>query len=84
VSERLLIAFASAEGAVVRMLGLIERRGYSLRTVSMEASAEGASMMVEAGPRGRARNTEVLARQLARLVDVQSVSILTPGQDSPA
>ena len=39
VTERLTISFAPAEGAVLRMLGLVERRGYELRGVTMERAA---------------------------------------------
>jgi acetolactate synthase-1/3 small subunit/acetolactate synthase II small subunit len=84
VSERLVINFTPAEGAAIRMLGLVERRGYSLRGLSMEEQADGASMTIDLEPRDPSRRIEVVARQLDRLVDVNSVSIVTARQGSLA
>jgi acetolactate synthase-1/3 small subunit/acetolactate synthase II small subunit len=84
VSERLMISFTPAEGAVVRMLGLVERRGYSLLGLAMEERADGASMTIDLEPRDASRRVEVVARQLDRLVDVNSVSVVTPKQGSPS
>ena len=84
MSERLLIIFRPGEGALVRMLGLIERRGYSVQTISMEARSDSASMVVDIGARDSERRSEVLARQLARLIDVISVSLVAPVRKSAA
>jgi acetolactate synthase regulatory subunit len=84
VSERLVVSFTPAEGAVIRMLGLLERRGYSLRGLAMEERADCASMTIDLEPRDASRRVEVVARQLDRLVDVNSVSIVTASQGSPA
>jgi len=84
VSERLMISFTPAEGAVVRMLGLVERRGYSLRGLAMEEFPNGASIVIDVEPRDASRRVEVVARQLDRLIDVNSVSILTATQASPS
>jgi acetolactate synthase-1/3 small subunit/acetolactate synthase II small subunit len=74
VTERLTINFTPAEGAVLRMLGLIERRGYLVRGISMREEAQGASLMVDVQPRDSGRRVDVMARQLGRLIDVNSVS----------
>jgi acetolactate synthase regulatory subunit len=79
-----MISFTPAEGAVVRMLGLVERRGYALRGLAMEEQANGASIMIDIEPRDSSRRVEVVARQLDRLVDVNSISILTAPQASPS
>ena len=84
MSERLVISFTPAEGAVVRMLGLVERRGYSLIGLAMEEQANGASIIIDVEPRDQSRRVQVIARQLDRLVDVNSVSILTATQASPS
>ena len=55
MSARLVVSFTPAEGAVVRMLGLVERRGYSLRSVAMEERADGASMTIHVEPRDSSR-----------------------------
>jgi acetolactate synthase regulatory subunit len=84
VSERLVVSFNPAEGAVIRVLGLVERRGYSLRGLAMEERADCASMTIDLEARDASRRVEVVARQLDRLVDVNSVSIVTASQGSPA
>jgi acetolactate synthase-1/3 small subunit/acetolactate synthase II small subunit len=84
VNQRLVVSFTPAEGAVVRMLGLVERRGYAVRRVNMEERIDGASMTIDLEPRDPARRVDVVARQLHRLVDVKSVSIVTQNQGSLA
>ena len=84
MSERLIVNFTPAEGAAIRMLGLVERRGYSLRGLTMEEQPGGASMTIDLEPRAPSRRIEVVARQLDRLVDVNSVSIVTASQGSVA
>jgi len=79
VNDRLIIEFNPAEGALLRMLGLIERRGYMLRGVAMNERPKGASLVVELEPRDVSRRIHVVAEQLRRLVDVNSVSLATPG-----
>lgn len=79
MSERLTIEFKPAEGAVLRMLGLIERRGYQLRAIAMNEQPKSASLVVEVEPRGVDRRVEVVAEQLRRLVEVNSVSLANTG-----
>ncbi|CAA9535948.1 MAG: hypothetical protein AVDCRST_MAG91-3343 [uncultured Sphingomonadaceae bacterium] len=70
---RLNIAFAPGEGALVRMLGLVERRGFDVRGVSM---ADG-SMMLDVEARDGSRRLDMLDLQLRRLVDVRDVRVAT-------
>jgi len=84
VSERLIISFTPAEGAVIRMLGLVERRGYALRGLAMEEQANTASLVLDVEPRDPSRRVEVIARQLDRLVEVNNVSIATGTQAAAA
>lgn len=79
MSARIDICFAPAEGAIVRMLGLIERRGFELSRVAM---ADEASLSVELAARDPARRLEVLAAQLGRLVEVRAVSFSPSPQES--
>jgi acetolactate synthase-1/3 small subunit/acetolactate synthase II small subunit len=80
----MIINFTPAEGAVIRMLGLIERRGYALRGIFMEERANGASMTIDVEPRDPSRRVEVIARQLDRLIEVNNVSIVTGTQAAAA
>jgi len=83
VSERIEISFAPAEGAVLRMLGLVERRGFIVSGMAMKTDADRASLTLDVAPRDAGRGLDVMARQLRRLVDVQSVSI-TPHHSGPS
>jgi acetolactate synthase regulatory subunit len=69
----LTVVLASGEGALLRALGLVGRRGFALRRVSARAHADG-TMEVELEGDDHGRDPDVLVRQLARLVDVVSVT----------
>jgi acetolactate synthase-1/3 small subunit/acetolactate synthase II small subunit len=72
---QLQISFRPAEGAVVRILGLIERRGFILRAIAVRAGDPDGAMRVDVAPRDpQGRRLDVLARQVARLIDVRSVA----------
>ena len=73
MTERLTIDFTPAEGAVVRMIGLVERRGYFVRGLAMNEQAS-ASLTMDVEPRDASRRVQVVAAQLGRLVDVKQVS----------
>ncbi|MGH8049849.1 MAG: ACT domain-containing protein [Arenimonas sp.] len=73
MSRRLEITMAASEGALIRVLGTVERRGYSLNTLHVEKTANEnmqISMEVESD-----RDANVLCRQLGRLYDVQNVNL---------
>lgn len=74
MTQRLTIDFTPAEGAVVRMIGLVERRGYVVRGLAMNEQADSASLTIDVEPRDAGRRVQVVAAQLARLVDVKQVS----------
>ena len=74
MTERLTIDFTPAEGAVVRMIGLVERRGYLVRGLAMNEEADSASLTMDVEPRDASRRVQVVAAQLGRLVDVKQVS----------
>ena len=70
MADRVHIQFANAEGALVRILGLIERRGYRL----LDAEARGGSLTLGLSPRDPGRRLDVLACQIRRLHDVIAVT----------
>ena len=74
---QLQIYFKPAEGAVVRILGLIERRGFRLRDIAVRDEDLDGSLVVDLSPRDGARRLDVLAQQVSRLIDVKAVSIGT-------
>ena len=79
MTERLTIDFTPAEGAVVRMIGLVERRGYVVRSLTMNEQADSASLTIDVDPRDPSRRVQVLSHQLGRLVDVTQVSLSANG-----
>ena len=60
-------------GALLRVLGLVERRGYTAVRLGVDAAADG-TLRVALSVRGT-RPTDLLARQLMRLVEVRSVEL---------
>jgi acetolactate synthase regulatory subunit len=75
--ERLTIDFTPAEGALVRMLGLVERRGYVIRELAVNEQAGAGSLVIDVEPRDPTRRVQVMAQQLDRLIDVNSVCLET-------
>ena len=84
MSERINITFTPGEGAVLRMLGLVERRGFLVRSIAMTEESSAATIAMDVEARDPGRRLEVVARQLGRLVDVQSVTVSTPAAGAPA
>ena len=83
MTERLTVSFAPAEGAVLRILGLVERRGYALRGLKMSEKGENGVIVVDVEPRDSSRRVNVVAQQLGRLVEVHSVALATRDAGSP-
>ena len=76
MSERVVIDFAVSEGAVVRMVRLVERRGFRVRGIAMAEEEERASLTLDLQPLDSKRCLDVLALQLQRLHEVREVSVL--------
>ena len=73
MKHTLHIQLSRCEGAVIRALGLIGRRGYSLDTCSVsEADDNGQAMVVTVTS---SRPGDLLRRQLERLHDVLHVEL---------
>jgi acetolactate synthase II small subunit len=71
MTEQLTIQLQRAEGSLVRLLGLTERRGFPM--VSVHAIPTGAdSLLVQLTVRSE-RPIEKLTHQLAKLYEVQRV-----------
>lgn len=69
----LQLTVAPREGALVRVLGLVERRGYAPVSVAF-ASGEDGDFELSLGVRG-SRPVELLVRQLSRLLEVKRVEV---------
>jgi acetolactate synthase II small subunit len=68
-TQRLVVEFTAEEGALVRMLGVVERRGFILRRTVMAELPCGrrATLALTVEPRDAGRSVETLALQLGRL-----------------
>ncbi len=79
--HKLRIQLRVCEGAIIRALGLIERRGFRLDAVTVgEAQGDGQSMdVVVSGD----RSPDLLQRQLERLHDVSRVAQVNNGGLEP-
>ena len=75
-NERIFVEFEAVEGAVLRMIGLIERRGFRIRKVAMSEQPCGrrGSLALVVAPTDPGRSVDVLARQLGRVHGVWNVS----------
>jgi len=70
---KLRIQLSNSEGAIIRALGLMERRGFILRTCSVnDSDASGREMDVTVTSE---RSGDLLRRQLERLHDVHHVEL---------
>ncbi len=69
------IDMTPAEGWLVRLLGLVERRGFEVEGVSAEAGPAGraSTIRLTARPRNPERTADVLIPQLRRLYGVHAV-----------
>jgi len=70
-----------SEGALIRVLGTIERRGFALVEINAgKPDADSYSVRLQLDGE---RDPEVLCRQLERLVDVRAVRLLPEPQEPP-
>ena len=74
-AERLVVEYMAGEGALVRMLGVVERRGFIVRRSVMAELPCGrrATLALTVEPRDAGRSVETLALQLGRLHGVGKV-----------
>jgi acetolactate synthase regulatory subunit len=70
------LSLARAEGAIVRTLGLIERRGFTVTAITTcnEVNSETLVLRLEIASEGRP--FDVLIRQILRLFDVHSALVI--------
>ena len=74
MTSHVVIDYAAAEGAVLRMIGLVERRGFRVRAIAMSEEGATGSLALDLVGDGPNRSLNVLALQLRRLHEVRNVS----------
>ena len=79
IKHTLKIEFEAEEGALVRLLGLIQRRGFTVVSMTMPESAHKRKIVTLAvTPTDSVHRIEVLQRQIVRLYEVRAVELVTP------
>lgn len=72
------VSLARAEGAIVRTLGLIERRGFVVESVTTRCDMHAEALVLRVEVASRGRPFDVLVRQILRLVDVRNAFLIEP------
>ena len=80
MNHTLRMTIQKVEGAIIRLLGLIERRGFSV--TAMNAHSDDAAQQVEITLqlRSTGRSVDTLTRQIEKLYDVRSVACLAASE----
>jgi|AntRauTorcE11897_2_1112592.scaffolds.fasta_scaffold00908_2 acetolactate synthase regulatory subunit len=79
MQHRLSIQMQNNEGALVRLLGLIQRRGFTVEDINMpNTSGNVKSVSLAVSPDHDGRSIDVLQKQITRLYDVDAVTIDGP------
>ena len=71
MSETLHLLLRPAEGALLRLLGTVQRRGFELAAVRTTPQADGALWLVELRIAPGPRDVGNLRRQIEKLYDVE-------------
>jgi acetolactate synthase II small subunit len=74
MSTHFEIQLKSSEGALLRTLGLIQRRGFAIGDMALRANGKGQLLHLAVSAKDRC--PDVLARQIARLHDVVTIERL--------
>lgn len=77
---RIDIDFRPGEGAVMRLIGLVERRGFVVRAISLPPARPGAAarLTLEVSPRDPGRRVETVCAQIAKMYEVVAVAPAWP------
>ena len=80
MNGRIEIGFTMQEGAVMRLLGLVERRGFEVRGIRMAEAVDGeGAIALDVRARDAGRSLDTVAGQLKRLHDVRKVICFQQG-----
>ncbi|HEY1607545.1 MAG TPA: ACT domain-containing protein [Allosphingosinicella sp.] len=83
MTGRIHVDFDATEGALLRLVGLVERRGFTVGGLAMHAADGRGALSLDIAARDPGRRLEVVAAQLRRLVEVRNVAILPPEPGAP-
>jgi acetolactate synthase II small subunit len=70
------LSLARAEGALVRTLGLIERRGFTVTAIATRSDVNSETLVLRLEVASEGRPFDVLMRQILRLFDVHAALLI--------
>ncbi|MBG34561.1 MAG: acetolactate synthase 3 regulatory subunit domain protein [Oceanicaulis sp.] len=75
MTDRIEIEFRPSEGAILRLIGLVERRGFEVRGVALPQmnTQSDARMDLMVQPRDAGRKMSTLCAQIAKIYGVSAV-----------
>ena len=73
MKHTLKLSVNAAEGAILRIIGLVERRGFLLVRIDAASAGDGGQFDMELDVVSPERSIDVLMRQLEKLFDVATV-----------
>jgi len=77
MNHTMKLTIQRVEGAIIRTLGLIERRGFAVTSIDASPDESPHQMELTLEVYSPQRSAEVLARQVEKLFDVCSVNLVT-------
>jgi acetolactate synthase II small subunit len=80
MNHTLRMSIYKVEGAIIRLLGLIERRGFSVTAMNARSDDSAQQVEITIQLKSTGRSVEVLTRQIEKLYDVRSVACLTASE----
>jgi acetolactate synthase small subunit len=80
MNHTMKLTIQRVEGAIVRTLGLIERRGFAVTSIDANSDDSDQQMELTIVLRSPQRSVEALARQIEKLFDVRSVHLVTAAE----
>ena len=70
------LSLERAEGAIIRAIGLIERRGFAVTSIHTTAQDNSDTLALRLEVASRGRPFDVLVRQIEKLFDVRSARLV--------
>ena len=70
------LRLARVEGAIIRALGLIERRGFTVTAISTRGDTTSDALILRLEVATESRSYDVLLRQILRLFDVRAALLI--------
>ena len=83
MNHTLKLTLQRVEGAVIRTLGLIERRGFAVTSIQTDSDSESPHMELTLEVHSGQRSAETLTRHVAKLFDVRHVALVDHAQAVP-